>query len=226
MTDFQRFTFSFLNVEVMRRYLPSIVDGFVLTVYLALAVIVTGIAVGLVLAMIRSAQVRPVNWLIVFAVDLLRALPPLVVIVIFYFALPYVGVRMSGTVATWASLSLVLAAFAEEIFWAGILAVPKGQWEAARSTGLTFGQTLASVILPHAVRLTIPPLTNRAIAITKGTALASVVGVPEIITQAITAESFSGNASPLTLGAAAYIILFVPFVVVSRFIETRFAWKR
>jgi len=226
VSDLQRFAFSFLNVEIMRRYLPSIVDGFVLTVYLALAVIVTGIVVGLVLAMIRAAQVRPLNWLIVFAVDLLRALPPLVVIVIFYFALPYVGVRMSGVVATWASLSLVLAAFAEEIFWAGILAVPRGQWEAARSTGLTFAQTLASVILPHAVRLTIPPLTNRAIAITKGTALASVVGVPEILTQAITAESFSGNASPLTLGAAAYLILFVPFVVVSRFIETRFAWKR
>ena len=226
MTDFQRFVFSFLNVEVMRRYLPSIVDGFVLTVYLAVAVIATGIVAGLALAMIRSLQVRPVNWVIVFVVDLLRALPPLVVIVLFYFALPYVGVRMSGFVATWASLSLVLAAFAEEIFWAGILAVPKGQWEAARSTGLTFGQTLASVVLPHAVRLTIPPLTNRAIAITKGTALASVVGVPEILTQAITAESFSGNASPLTLGAAAYLVLFVPFVVVSRFIETRFAWKR
>ncbi len=226
MTDFQRFVFSFLNVEVMRRYLPSIVDGFVLTVYLALAVIVTGIAVGLALAMIRSLQVRPVNWAIVFLVDLLRALPPLVVIVLFYFALPYVGVRMSGFVATWASLSLVLTAFAEEIFWAGILAVPKGQWEAARSTGLTFGQTLASVVLPHAVRLTIPPLTNRAIAITKGTALASVVGVPEILTQAITAESFSGNASPLTLGAAAYLVLFVPFVVVGRWVETRFAWKR
>jgi polar amino acid transport system permease protein len=226
VTDFQRFVFSFLNLEVMRRYLPSIVDGFVLTVYLALAVIATGISVGLALAMIRSAQVRPLNWVIVFVVDLLRALPPLVVIVLFYFALPYVGVRMSGLVATWASLSLVLAAFAEEIFWAGILAVPKGQWEAARSTGLTFGQTLASVVLPHAMRLTIPPLTNRAIAITKGTALASVVGVPEILTQAITAESFSGNASPLTLGAAAYLVLFVPFVVVSRFIETRFAWKR
>ena len=226
MTDFQRFVFSFLNLEVMGRYLPSIVEGFVLTVYLALAVIVTGVTVGLVLAMIRSAQVRPVNWAIVFVVDLLRALPPLVVIVLFYFALPYVGVRMSGLVATWASLSLVLAAFAEEIFWAVILAVPRGQWEAARSTGLTFGQTLTNVVLPHAVRLTIPPLTNRAIAITKGTALASVVGVPEILSQAITAESFSGNASPLTLGAAAYLVLFVPFVVVSRFIETRFSWKR
>src|SRR5205085_9434325 len=105
--------------EVMRRYLPSIVDGFVLTVYLALAVIATGIAAGLVLAMIRSLQVRPVNWVIVFVVDLLRALPPLVVIVLSYFASPYVGERMSGFVATWASLGLVLAAFAEEIFWAG-----------------------------------------------------------------------------------------------------------
>jgi His/Glu/Gln/Arg/opine family amino acid ABC transporter permease subunit len=210
----------------MRRYLPSIVDGFVLTIYLAVAVIITGLAVGLALALLRTAQIRPFNWAIVFFVDLLRALPPLVIIVLFYFALPYIGVRMSGFTATWASLSLVLAAFAEEIFWAGILAVPKGQWEAARSTGLTFSQTLAFVVLPHAIRLTIPPLTNRAIAITKGTALASVVGVPEILTQAITGESFSGNASPLTLGAAAYLILFVPFVIVGRWVETRFTWRR
>ena len=226
MTDLQRFTFSFFNVEIMRRYLPDILSGMLITVELAVAVIATGLVAGLALAMIRSAQIRAVNWAMVFVVDVLRALPPLVIIVLFYFALPYVGIRMSGFVATWASLSLVLAAFAEEIFWAGILAVPKGQWDAARSTGLGFGQALAFVVLPHAVRLTIPPLTNRAIAITKGTALGSVVAVPEILTQAITGESFSGNASPLTLGAIGYLILFVPLVVLSRWIETRFAWKR
>lgn len=226
MIDLRHLVQSFFDLEVMGRYLPLIAQGFVLTVYLAVAVIATGIALGLVLAVIRSAQIRPINWAIVFCVDLCRALPPLVLIVLFYFALPHVGVRMSGFTATWASLSLVLAAFAEEIFWAGILAVHRGQWEAARSTGLTFGQALAYVILPQAVRLTIPPLTNRAIAITKGTALASVVGVPEILSQAITGESFSGNASPLTLGAAAYLVLFVPFVVAGRWIETRFAWKR
>ncbi len=226
MTDLQRFVFTFFNVEVMARYLPFIVQGFLLTIELAIAVILTGLAGGLLLALVRAAQVRPLTWLIVFFVDLLRALPPLVIIVLFYFALPYVGVRMSGFTATWASLSLVLAAFAEEIFWAGILAVPRGQWEAARSTGLTFTQALAFVVLPHAVRLTIPPLTNRAIAITKGTALGSVVGVPEILTQAITGQSFAGNPSPLTLGALAYLILFVPVVVLGRFIESRFAWKR
>jgi polar amino acid transport system permease protein len=226
VTDVQRLVFSFFNAEVMRRYLPAIVDGFLLTVWLAVAVIVTGLAVGLALALVRAAQVRLVNWAIVLFVDVLRAVPPLVVIVLLYFAFPYVHVRMSGVTATWLSLSLVLAAFAEEIFWAGILAVPRGQWEAARSTGLTFAQTLAHVVLPHALRLTIPPLTNRAIAITKGTALGSVVGVPEILTQAITGQSFAGNASPLTLGAAAYLVLFVPFVVLGRWVETRFSWKR
>ena len=226
MTDFERLLFSFFNVEVMARYLPAVAEGFLLTVELALVVIVTGLALGLALALVRSVQLRPVNWAIVFFVDLFRALPPLVVIVLLYFALPHAGLRLSGYAATWASLSLVLAAFAEEIFWAGILAVHRGQWEAARSTGLTFAQTLGFVVLPQAVRLTIPPLTNRTIAITKGTALASVVGVPEILTQAVTGQSFSGNASPLTLGAAAYLVLFLPFVAVGRWVETRFAWKR
>jgi polar amino acid transport system permease protein len=226
VTDFERLLFSFFNVEVMARYLPAVAEGFLLTVELALVVIVTGLALGLALALVRSVQLRPVNWAIVFFVDLFRALPPLVVIVLLYFALPHAGLRLSGYAATWASLSLVLAAFAEEIFWAGILAVHRGQWEAARSTGLTFAQTLGFVVLPQAVRLTIPPLTNRTIAITKGTALASVVGVPEILTQAVTGQSFSGNASPLTLGAAAYLVLFLPFVAVGRWVETRFAWKR
>ena len=226
MTDLERLVFSFFNVEVMARYLPAIAEGFRLTIELALVVIVSGLLVGLVLALLRSMQIRPVNWAIVFFVDLFRALPPLVVIVLLYFALPHAGLRLSGYTATWASLSLVLAAFAEEIFWAGILAVHRGQWEAARSTGLTFAQTLAFVVLPQAVRLTIPPLTNRTIAITKGTALASVVGVPEILTQAVTGQSFSGNASPLTLGAAAYLVLFLPFVIAGRWVETRFAWKR
>jgi polar amino acid transport system permease protein len=217
---------TFFNWRVMSEYLPKIVEGFVLTIQLALAVVVSGIATGFVLAMIRSFRLKPVNFLIIAVVDVLRALPPLVLIIMFYFALPTVGVRMSAFVATWLALSLVLAAFSEEIFWAGILAVPKGQWEAARSTGLTFLQTLRFVVMPQAIRITIPPLTNRTIAITKGTALGAVVAVGEILYQAQTAYSFSYNPSPLTLGAIAYLILFIPVVAFGRWVETRFAWKR
>jgi polar amino acid transport system permease protein len=222
----ERLADTFFNLQVMQQYLPKIVEGFFVTVQIALAVVLAGIASGLLLALVRAFRIKAVNFFIILGVDILRALPPLVLIIGFYFALPAVGIRMSAWVATWLALSLVLAAFAEEIFWAGILAVPKGQWEAARSTGLSFVQTLTDVVLPQAVRLTIPPLTNRTIAITKGTALGAVVAVGEILYQAQTAYSFSYNPSPLLLGAAAYLILFIPVVYFGRWVETRFAWKR
>src|ERR687888_452216 len=147
-------------------------------------------------------------------------------IVLIYFGLPSINVSPSGFVSTWLSLGFVLMAFSEEIFWAGITSVAKGQWEAARSTGLSFGQTMMNVVLPQAIRLTIPPLTNRTIAITKGTALGTVVAVTEILGMASSAGSNSYNPSPPTLGAAAYLILFLPVVVAGRWIETKFAWKK
>lgn len=222
----ERLADTFFNLQVMQQYLPKIVEGFWVTVQIALAVVLAGIASGLLLALVRAFRIKVVNFFIIVGVDILRALPPLVLIIGFYFALPTIGIRMSAWVATWLALSLVLMAFAEEIFWAGILAVPKGQWEAARSTGLSFVQTLADVVMPQAVRLTIPPLTNRTIAITKGTALGAVVAVGEILYQAQSAYSFSYNPSPLVLGAAAYLILFIPVVYFGRWVETRFAWKR
>jgi polar amino acid transport system permease protein len=221
-----KFGETFLNWEVMGEYAPKIAEGFVVTLQLAAVVVLTGLAAGLAAALVRTLRVRLVNFFIVLAVDVLRALPPLVLIMILYFALPTVGVRLTGFVATWLALSAVLAAFAEEIFWAGILAVPRGQWEAARSTGLSFLQTMRHVVLPQAVRLTIPPLTNRTIAITKGTALGATVAVGEILYQAQTGYSFSYNPSPLTLGALAYLVLFIPVVWFGRWVETRFAWKR
>ena len=226
MDNWSRFLDTFFNAKVMARYAPDIAWGMVVTLELAALVIVTGLAAGLALALVRSLGWRPLNWLIVFVVDLFRALPPLVIIVFIYFGLPALDFSPSGFVSTWLSLMLVLMAFSEEIFWAGITSTPKGQWEAARSTGLSYGQTLIQVVLPQALRLTIPPLTNRTIAITKGTALASVVAVSEILGAASSAVSNSYNPSPLTLGAAAYLVLFFPMVVFGRWLETRMRWKR
>ena len=226
MSSWERFAETFLNTKVMLKYLPDILSGVVVTIELAALVVVTGIAAGLALALLRSLGIRPLNWLIVVVVDLFRSLPPLVVIVLIYFGLPSVDLSPSGFVSTWLSLAFVLMAFSEEIFWAGITAVARGQWEAARSTGLSFGQTLMSVVLPQAFRLTIPPLTNRTIAITKGTALGTVVAVSEILGMASSAVSNSYNPSPLTLGAIAYLVLFLPMVIVGRWLETRMTWKR
>jgi polar amino acid transport system permease protein len=226
LSAWDRFAFSFLNAEVARQYLPAILDGMLLTVGLAILIVAAGTALGLLLAVLRTFGISLLNVLIVVFADVMRALPPLVLIILLYFALPLAGVSMGAFAATWLSLTLVLAAFAEEIFWAGILAVPKGQWEAARSTGLSRLQTLSHVVLPQAVRMTVPPLTNRVIATTKGTALGSVVALSEILNQASSSASLAGNATPLTLGAAAYLALFLPVVIFGRWVETRFAWKR
>ena len=225
MSRLERFLATFFDLEVSARYLDAIVAGFWLTVQLALGVVVAGILLGLALALVRAAGIRAINLLLVVYVDALRALPPLVLILLVYFGLPSIGPSLPNTVTLWLVLTLVLAAFAEEIFWAGITSIDRGQWQAARSTGLGHGATLVHVILPQAIRLTIPPLTNRTIAITKNTALGTVIGVPEILNQATTAQSFSGNASPLVMGAVAYLVLFVPVVALGRWIETRFAWK-
>src|SRR3546814_5802614 len=155
---------------------------------------------ALVTGVQTCARPLSLNVLIVAYVDVFRALPPLVVIVIVYFGLPSGGITLSGFTVLWLVLSLVLAAFSEEIFWSGILAIRRGQWEAARSTALGFVQTLAWVILPQAVRMTVPPLTNRTIAITKNTAPGAAIGVPELLMQAQTAQSFSGHATPPLLG--------------------------
>jgi polar amino acid transport system permease protein len=226
METWSRFLDTFFKWQVMERYLPAILKGVVVTIEVAAAVVVTGILFGLALAIVRAFRVLALNALIVVFVDMLRALPPLVLILLVYFGLPNIGINLPSFAVLWLVLALVLAAFAEEIFWAGILSIPKGQWEAARSTGLGFLGTLAYVVLPQALRLTVPPLTNRTIAITKNTALGTVIGVGEILNQATSAESFSGNATPLMMGAIAYLILFVPVVALGRYLETRFAWRR
>ena len=226
LSSLDRFISSFFNAEVAARYVAPILDGMLLTMGLGLCVIATGLVLGLALAVLRIQHVKLVNGFIIAFADIFRALPPLVVIILLFFAFPYIELSMSAFTATWLALSLVLAAFTEEIFWAGMLAIPKGQWEAARSTGLGPWGTLVHVILPQAVRMTVPPLTNRTIAITKGTALGSVVALHEVLNVSSSASSEAGNATPLVMGAVAYLILFIPFVVLGRWVETRFTWKR
>jgi polar amino acid transport system permease protein len=222
----ERFIDTFFKPSVIASTWPKIVDGMLITVELAIVVVLSGLALGLLLALLRTAQVRVVNALIIVFVDVLRALPPLVMVLIVYFGLPNVGLTLPSFAVLWLVLAAVLAAFAEEIFWAGILSVRRGQWDAARSTGLTFADTLVFVVMPQTIRMVLPPLVNRTIAITKNTALGTVIGVPELLNQATTAVSFLSNATPLTLAAVGYLIIFVPVVLFGSWLEQRYAFRK
>jgi polar amino acid transport system permease protein len=219
--QFDKLIFTFFNGEVAARYLPQVLDGALVTIELSLAVIAAGLALGLLLAYLRSLPVRGLPLLISTFVDILRAVPPLVLIILLYFALPFVGFSLGAFASTWLALTLVLAAFSEEVFWAGIESQPRGVMEAARATGLSHTQAMVYVLLPQSCRLMVAPLTNRVISITKGTAYGSVVSLNEILNAATSATSFAGNPTPLMLGALGYLVIFLPVVVAGRYIERR-----
>jgi cystine transport system permease protein len=216
----------FFDFSLMSAFWPDILRGFLITVEMSILTVVIGIPLGLALAIIRLYGIRPLNWLIIFYIDFFRSIPQLVLIVLAYFALPYFGLVLEPITATVLALAIVLSAFAEEIFWAGINAVHKGQWEAGRSTGLSFGKTLAYIILPQVVRISIPPLTNRAIGISKGTTLGSVVAVPELLNVTSSIQSNVANPTALTVGALLFLLLFLPFVRFTRWLERVYAHPR
>ncbi|KAF1019244.1 MAG: putative glutamine ABC transporter permease protein GlnP [Paracidovorax wautersii] len=220
------FVFTFFNGEVARQYLPDVVHGLGVTLAVSLCIVVTGVAGGLALAMLRASGRRGIGLAVVAFADIFRALPPLVLLMLFFFAFPFINLSMSAFTATWLALSLVLAAYAEESIWAGLAALPAGQREAARSCGMSAWQALVHVQVPQALRMAVPPLTNRVISVVKNTALGSVIALNEVLNHAQSASSNAGNPTPLVMGAAAYLLLFIPVVLLARWLEARWPSKR
>ena len=152
---------------------------------------------------------------------MLRAIPLLVLLVIVYYALPFVGLRLPPFWAATAALSLVASAYIAETFRAGIEAVPAGQVEAARALGLSWPRMMTDIVLPQAIRFTIPPGTGIAISLIKDTALASVVAMPDLLKQATQAQAYYANPTPLIGAAMLYLLLLLPLVRVVSAIENR-----
>lgn len=217
---------TFFNLRVLAETWPLILSGLRVTVLLGVASIVIGLVGGLAVALGRVYGARPLRAVAVVYIDVFRAIPLLVLLVVVYYALPFVGVRLSSFQAACASLSLVSCAYAAEIFRAGIEAIPKGQLEAARALGLHWWPMMRLVVLPQAVRLVIPPLTGNCINVIKDTALASVVAMPDLLKQAQQAQALSANPTPLIGAAVIYLALLLPLVRLVALLERRMSAGR
>ena len=217
---------TFLNAEVMRRTFPMLLQGLWITLQLGAASIVAGLVLGLGLAMARLYGPGPLRFVTRLYIDIFRSIPLLVLLIIVYYALPFVGLRLSPFASAMSALTLVSGAYTAEIFRAGIEAIPKGQFEASAALGLNGRQTMADVILPQAVRIVIPPLTNNSINVVKDTALASVVAMPDLLKQATQAQALAANPTPLIVAAVIYIAFLWPLVALVTRMERRFAARR
>lgn len=204
---------NFFNLEVFQQVLPFLLQGLLTTVGLSLLVIPLGLAGGLFVALVATqTESRVVRILVAIYVDVFRALPPLVLLIFIYFGFPFLGIDMPKLLAVALGFLLNNASYYGEIFRAGLMAVPQGQMEAARSTGLTRLQALTYVVVPQATRNVLPDLIGNSIEVVKLTTLASVVALPELLRVARDAQSLLYNPSPVVLAALIYLALLWPLV--------------
>ena len=208
----------FFDFGIMAQAAPLLLRGLGTTLVLCAVVIPLGLLGGLGTALLGLAPSRWVRWPTIAAVDFFRAVPPLVLLIFVYAGLPFAGLRLTPLQAVAIAFFLNTSSYYGEIFRAGLESVGRGQWEAARSTGLTPRQTLGSVILPQAVRNVLPDLLSNTVEAVKLTSIASVVALPELLYSADMARSLTYNASPLVLAGAIYLALLWPLVrLISRF---------
>ena len=215
---------TFLNYRVFVETLPLILSGLMTTLTLGVARIIIGFICGIFLALTRLYAAKPLRWLAIAYIDVFRAIPVLVLLFVVYYALPFAGLRLTSFVSATTAISMVSAAYSAEIARAGIEAIPKGQFEAARALGLHFVLTMWKVILPQALKIVIPPLTSNSINVMKDTALASVVAMPDLLKQANQAQALAANPTPLIVAAVIYIIILLPLVRVVGMLENH--WGR
>ncbi len=204
---------NFFNIEVFRQVLPFLLEGLLITIGLSALVIPLGLVGGLAVALIATQSTsRVVRFLIAAYVDIFRALPPLVVLIFIYFGFPFLGIDLPKLPAVALGFLLNNAAYYGEIFRAGLLSVPAGQMEAARSTGLSRAQALMHVVVPQATRNVLPDLLGNSIEVVKLTTIASVVALPELLRIARDAQALVYNPSPIVLAALIYLALLWPLV--------------
>ena len=170
---------------------------------------------GLVLSLIRLSRFKVLRFLASAYIDFFRGLPLLLLFIFTYYGLATAGLRLNSLTAGVLAIALCYGAYSAEIFRAGIQAIPKGQSEAARSLGMTHAQAMRYVILPQAVKLVVPPLTNELIAMIKDTSLMSVIAVPELLFRAKEKMGVVANATPLTVAALIYLVFTIPLIRVA-----------
>ncbi len=220
------FVDTFFNSDVMISAFPQLLRGLWMTIALGVVSILIGVTGGLVVSLIRLYAPKPLQLLTIAYIDIMRAMPMLVVLILIYYALPFVGISFSAWWSAILGFSIVLAAYSAEVFRSGIESVPRGQFEAAAALGIPFLITLYKVVLPQAVRIVIPPTTSNCVSMFKDTSLASTVALPELLKEGQNAQGFYANPSPLIMAALIYIILLWPMVRLVSVLEKKFKNER
>jgi len=186
----------------LRSFWPIASGALVGTIPLALASFAIGLVIALVVALMRLSEQRLLRGLARLYISVIRGTPLLVQLFIVFYGLPSIGVKIDPWPSAIIAFSLNVGGYAAEVIRASILSVPKGQWEAAHTVGMSRGLALRRIVLPQAARVSVPPLSNTFISLVKDTSLASVILVTELFRQARQIATVSSEFMLLYLEAA------------------------
>jgi His/Glu/Gln/Arg/opine family amino acid ABC transporter permease subunit len=208
-------------------FMSLLLKGAVMTVAVAAGALALALVLGLVIALLRMSRSRLLNSFAYVYTEFLRGTPALAQLFVIYFGLPDIGIELKPVEAAIVGLGINGSAYLSEVYRAGIQAIHRGQFEAAFSLGMTPIGSMRYIVLPQAVRMMLPPITNFSITLLKDTALVSVVAVPEIMFYArnLVTETFQSMHVYL-LAAAIYLAMTIPMSrLVARLERTRRAWQ-
>ncbi len=194
-------------------------EGLRVTILTSLIALLCSFILGTIIAVMRISPIKPLNWLGSIYVEFIRNIPVLVVVFFTYLAGSFSGM-IAGTIG----LTIYTAAFISEAIRAGILSVPKGQMEAARSTGLSYGQAMRFIILPQAIKIVIPPLGNQFLNLVKNSSLLAVVAGGDLMYQGdlISAMTYVTFDTYIFV-ALFYLVLTIPLSIGVGYLEKRLA---
>ncbi len=217
-TSFERILDRYLS------YLPVLGKAALVTLGLSIISMTIAIILGLIVAMIRVYAPIPISSIAVAYVELVRGTPLLIQLFLIFYGLPVLGIQLSPFLAAITGLAVNYSAYEAENYRAGLNSVPKGQMEASTSLGLSKIQSLRYIILPQAVRVVIPPITNDFISLLKDSSLVSVIAMVELTKEYLRlAATYYDHLGAGLLVAAIYLLIGLPFVKLSKYAESKFA---
>jgi polar amino acid transport system permease protein len=217
--------------DVISATMPFLLEGLWMTVQISLVTIISGSILGFTVGILRTVGGKPISMTLGLYIHALRGTPFLVHLYVIYFVLPATGVswlQLEAFPAAVIALSLYTSTYVSEIVRAAIEAVPPGQSEAARSTGMTGVQTMWHVVLPQAMKLMIPPMGGVYVIIIKGTSIVSVIGITELVRAGEHATQRHPRELMVIYGMTAllYFVYCYPVLRLARWAETKFGSVR
>jgi len=213
----------FFNPPIIVSSFPIVLQGFLMAIAIVLVAFPLAIPIGLMFSFMRMSKLAILRGIGSLYVNVVRGTPVFLQIYIAFFGLPLAGIQIPPFILGVVVLALNSAAYQCEIFRAGIQSISKGQFEAARSLGMTGGQTMAFVIIPQTIRRVLPTMTSEFILLYKDTSLLAAVGVMEIVMYAKTIVASTGSITPYIVAAIFYLVLTIPLANLVGKLEARLA---